>query len=62
MHKAIGLHDAMHLIPVPDTALVVVLFAASRTVKGDYPRLRERMDAAKREVDGAECASNVLDS
>jgi hypothetical protein len=61
MHKAIGLHDAMDLIPVLNTALVVVLFAASRTVKGDYLRLRERMDAAKREVDGTEGAPNVLE-
>ena len=38
LHKAIGLHDAMYLIPVLDAALVVVLFAASRTVKADYLR------------------------
>jgi hypothetical protein len=38
VHKAIGLHDAMYLIPVLDAALVVVLFAASRTVKADYLR------------------------
>jgi MFS family permease len=44
-HKAIGLHDAMYLIPVLNAALVVVLFAASRTVKGDYRRLHKRMDA-----------------
>jgi hypothetical protein len=42
-HTAIGLHDAMYLIPVLNAVLVVVLFAASRTVKGDYQRLRERM-------------------
>jgi MFS family permease len=47
MHKAIGLHDAMYLIPVLSAALVVVLFAASRTVKNDYLRLRERMEAAR---------------
>jgi MFS family permease len=46
LHKAIGLHDAMYLIPVLNAALVVVLFAASQTVKGDYRRLRERMAAA----------------
>lgn len=45
-HKAIGLHDAMYLVPMLCAALVVVLFAASRTVKGDYLRLRARMDAA----------------
>src|SRR5262249_10164953 len=45
LHKAVGLHDAMYIIPVLNVALVVVLFAASRTVKGDYQRLRARMDA-----------------
>jgi MFS family permease len=35
MHKAVGLHDAMYLIPALCAALVVVLFAASRTVTGD---------------------------
>ena len=37
-HKAVGLHHAMYLIPVLDAALVVVLFAAARTVKRDYLR------------------------
>jgi MFS family permease len=37
-HKAVGLHGAMYLIPILNTALVVVLFAASRTVKRDYLR------------------------
>ena len=46
LHKAIGLHDAMYLIPLLNVALVVVLFAASRTVKGDYLRCRQRMAAA----------------
>jgi MFS family permease len=46
LHKAIGLHDAMYLIPALNVALVVVLFAASRTVKGDYQRCRERMEGA----------------
>jgi hypothetical protein len=35
-HKAIGLHDAMYLIPALNAVLVVVLFVASQTVKGDY--------------------------
>ena len=35
-HKAIGLHHAMYLIPILNALLVVVLFAASRTVKRDY--------------------------
>jgi hypothetical protein len=38
LHKAVGLHDAMYLIPILNTVLVVVLFAASRTVKRDYLR------------------------
>ena len=39
-HRAVGLHDAMYLVPVLDAALVVVLFAASRTVTRDYMRAR----------------------
>jgi MFS family permease len=39
LHKAIGLHDAMYLVPALNVALVVVLFAASRTVARDYQRL-----------------------
>jgi MFS family permease len=46
LHKALGLHDAMYLIPALDAALVVVLFAASRTVTGDYLRQRQRLAAA----------------
>lgn len=38
LHKAIGLHDAMFLIPILDAALVVVLFCAARTVQRDYAR------------------------
>jgi hypothetical protein len=38
-HKAVGLHDAMYLIPALGTVLALVLFIASRTVKGDYQRL-----------------------
>jgi MFS family permease len=41
LHKAIGLHDAMYLIPILGVALVVVLFVASRTVKADYQRLQD---------------------
>lgn len=37
-HKALGLHRAMYLIPILTTLLVVVLFAASRTVRRDYQR------------------------
>jgi MFS family permease len=53
LHKAAGLHDAMYLIPVLNAALVVVLFAASRTVAGDYRRCRERMEAATKAADRA---------
>jgi MFS family permease len=38
VHKAVGLHGAMYLIPALNAALVVVLFAASRTVTRDYLR------------------------
>ena len=41
-HKAVGLHHAMYLIPILDAALVVVLFAAARTVKRDYQNATER--------------------
>jgi MFS family permease len=46
LHKAVGLHDAMYLIPVLNAALVVVLFAASRTVKGDYLRRHQSLEGA----------------
>jgi MFS family permease len=53
LHKAIGLHDAMYLIPLLNAALVVVLFAASRTVAGDYGRLQERKTVAASEGKGS---------
>ena len=37
-HKAVGLHDAMYLIPALGVVLVAVLFAASRTVGRDTLR------------------------
>jgi MFS family permease len=37
-HKAVGLHDAMYLVPALNVLLVLVLFAASRTVRGDYTK------------------------
>src|SRR5262249_10934882 len=51
LHKAVGLHDAMYLIPALNAALVVVLFAASRTVRRDYQRCQERMEAATKAAD-----------
>jgi MFS family permease len=44
-HKAVGLHDAMYLIPVLNAVLVLVLFAASRTVTRDYLRRRGLSEA-----------------
>jgi MFS family permease len=41
-HKAVGLHDSMYLVPGLAAALVLVLFAASRTVKRDVLRRQER--------------------
>jgi MFS family permease len=41
-HKASGLHGALYLIPILNVFLVMVLFAASRTVAGDLRRRRER--------------------
>jgi MFS family permease len=46
LHRAIGLHDALYLIPILDGVLVVVLIAASLTVKRDYLRRRQREQAA----------------
>jgi hypothetical protein len=42
-HKAVGLHNAMFIIPLLGAILVPVLFAASRTVKGDYDKLQKWM-------------------
>ncbi|HJZ94181.1 MAG TPA: MFS transporter [Gemmataceae bacterium] len=38
LHKAVGLHDAMYLIPALSAVLVLVLFAGSRTVARDCLR------------------------
>jgi MFS family permease len=46
-HKAVGLHHAMYLIPILDAALVVVLFAAARTVKRDYLKANQPKEAAR---------------
>ena len=40
LHKAVGLHDAMYLVPALNAVLVVVLFAASQTVTRDMQRPR----------------------
>jgi MFS family permease len=41
--RTIGLHQAMYLVPTLGALLVVVLFAASRTVTADYERLAKRV-------------------
>jgi MFS family permease len=46
LHVAVGLHQAMYIVPILNAALVLVLFAASRTIKGDYERLHKRLEAA----------------
>jgi predicted MFS family arabinose efflux permease len=43
--RAVGLHDAMYVVPFLGALLVIVLFAASRTVKRDYEELQKWMDA-----------------
>ena len=45
--KAAGLHDAMQVIPLFCLAVAFVLFAASRTVKADMEKLRQRMSEAE---------------
>lgn len=46
LHKALGLRDAMYVVPFLAALLVLVLFSASRTVKRDYELLQKRQDAA----------------
>jgi MFS family permease len=45
LHKAVGLRQAMGLLPILGAALVVVLFIASRTVRADYWKLQQWMKA-----------------
>jgi MFS family permease len=45
LHRAVGLHDAMYVIPLLDAALAVVLFAAARTIKADHLRYLKRVEA-----------------
>jgi MFS family permease len=45
--RAIGLHQAMYVVPILCGALVVILFAASRTVIGDRKHLLARLDASQ---------------
>jgi hypothetical protein len=46
-YRAIGLHQAMYVIPVMSAALALVLYAGSRTVAADMAR---RDEAAQRSV------------
>jgi MFS family permease len=43
-HRAVGLHQAMYVIPLLCAGLVVVLFAGSRTVSADHSRLQRWME------------------
>lgn len=47
LHRAVGLHDAMYLVPVLDAALAFVLFMAARTVTADYLTCRKRMEVGE---------------
>jgi MFS family permease len=46
LHQAMGLHDALYLVPVFDGVLVLVLIAATFTVKRDYQRRQRREEEA----------------
>jgi len=37
-HAAVGLHDALYVVPILGGLLVLVLFAASRTVRHDHQK------------------------
>jgi MFS family permease len=43
--KAVGLHNAMYVVPVLGTLLVLVMFAASRTVRADHEKLQKWMQS-----------------
>jgi MFS family permease len=47
---ATGLHDAMYVVPLLGSLLVLVLYAASRTVKGDHEKLQKWMRAGLEEA------------
>jgi hypothetical protein len=51
--KAIGLHHAMHAIPVLCLVLAVVLYAASRTVGRDMAQLRAWQESRTKESSAA---------
>lgn len=47
VHKAVGLHDAMGVVPLLSAVLVLVLFAAARTIGRDVARLEPGDQAAR---------------
>jgi hypothetical protein len=47
MFRAIGLQQAMVIMPVLSVALAIVLYVASRTMTGDIARRDARMLAAR---------------
>jgi MFS family permease len=49
-YRAIGLHHAMYVVPVLCVVLAVVLFIASRTVRGDMQRLAAWYDQSSRDA------------
>ena len=62
LDKAIGLHDAMFVIPVVGAVLVAVLFAASRTVTGDYHKLQRWIaESAGKDSGKAGAAADVVE-
>jgi MFS family permease len=42
--RAVGLHHAMYLVPALSALLVLVMFAASRTVQRDHEQLQKWME------------------
>jgi MFS family permease len=46
--RAIGLHEAMYIVPVFCCGLAIVLFAASRTVSNDMRKLRDWYESESR--------------
>lgn len=49
-YRAIGLHQAMYVIPALSAALALVLYAGSRTIAGDMDRRARRDEAGPRSV------------
>jgi hypothetical protein len=40
-HQAVGLHQALYLIPILGVLLILAMFIASRAMQRDYERLRQ---------------------